>query len=244
MQKREIIGLVIIFLLLSATVLFGYQLAGARYDRDVAEANVRAFQDTVRIFQAEAETAGERATAAATRFQAQREIDNDSILALGNALGEASRTLQLRTRALTEAEVSFESVQASLDSALVELTNVLSPDGRPERVVAFQKETDLVDADIVVTVPWDTAQSVEVELFATVNPFEMTYSLGCTPENDAVATFQTPDGILATPSQGTVNPEVCFGERPSLGSGFKISMGNMALGALIGGVAGIFIGSR
>jgi hypothetical protein len=79
---------------------------------------------------------------------------------LANALGAASRELQLRTRALTEARVEIDRVQTSLDSAMVELTNVFSPTGRAERLAAFQKETDLVDADIVVTVPWDTAQGL------------------------------------------------------------------------------------
>ncbi len=244
MSKREIVGLVIIFLLLGASALFAYRLAGARYDKDVADANLRAERDTVRIFRAEAENAGERATVAATRFQEQREINSDSIRQLGNALGRASDQLQLRTRALTEAEVSFDRVQTSLDSALVELTNVLSPEGRPERIAAFQETTDLVDADIVVTVPWDTTQGIEVELVALVKPFTLTYSLGCSPDNDAVATFQAPDGILATPRMGTVSPEVCFGERPSLTSGFKLSFGNMFLGALIGGIAGVLLGSQ
>ena len=244
MSKREIIGLVVIFLLVGATALFAYQLAGARYDRDVAEANVRALGDTVRIFRGEAESADERATVAATRFQEQREINSDSIRQLRTALGRASEQLRLRTRALTEAEVRFDRVQVSLDSAMVELSNVFSPQGRPERIAAFQKETDLVDADVVVTVSWDTAQSIEVELVAMVKPFDLTYSLGCSPENDAVATFEAPEGITATPRMGTVSPEICFGERPSLTSGFKLSVGNMFLRALIGGIAGVLIGSQ
>ena len=244
MSKRELVGLVIIVVLLGATALFAYRAAGARYDREVAEANVRAFQDTVRVYQAEAQAEGERATVAANRFQQQRQIDSDSIQRLNTALGRASRDLDLRTRALTEAEVRFERVQASLDTALVELTNVRNPEGREERIAAFQEETDLIEADIVVAVPWDTAQGIEVELVATVKPFDLLYSLGCTPDNDAVATFQTPDGITATPRMGTVDPEVCFGERPSIGSGFSISVGNMFLGALIGGIGGVLIGSQ
>ena len=42
---------------------------------------------------------------------------------------------------------------------------------------------------------------------------------GGTPDHDTVATFQAPHGITPTPRMGTVDPEACFGERPSIGSG-------------------------
>jgi hypothetical protein len=243
MDKKQIATLVVIFLLVGAVAVLGWQVAGARWDREVAEANVRALQDTVRIFQADATDAESRATTAATRFQEQREIDSDSIRELSSALGRAARELNLRQRALTQAQVEFETVQSSLDQALVELEDVRNPQGRPERIAAFQEENDLVQADIVVAVPWDTTQGIEVELVTMVKPFELTYSLACSPDNDAVATFQTPQGITARPRMGTVAPQICFGERPSLGSGFKLSFGNLFLGALIGGVAGLLIGT-
>lgn len=243
MSKKEIAGLVIILILFGAVAVLGWQVAGARWDREVSEANLRAMQDTVRLFRSEAEGAESRATQAATRFQQQRDIDSDSIRQLNTALGRAARELDLRQRALTDARVEFESVQSSLDQALVELENVRNPQGRPERIAAFQEENDLVEADVVVTVPWDTAQGIEVELVTQVKPFDLTYSLACSPANDAVATFQTPDGITARPQMGTVAPEICFGERPGLGSGFKLSFGNMFIGALIGGVIGLLLGT-
>lgn len=242
MSKKSIAVLVVVLLLVSAAAVLAWQYAGARWDRRVAEANLRALQDTVRVFRSRAGMADSVATVAATRFQRQRKIDSDSIAKLSSALGEATRQLDLNHKVLTDARVEIETVQASLDSALVELTNVLSPSGRPERIAAFQKSTDLVDADVVVAVPWDTAQGIEVELVATVKPFDLTYSLSCTPQNDAVATFQAPAGITARPRMGTVAPEICFGERPSLGSGFEISVGNMALGGLAGLLVGVVLG--
>jgi len=202
-KNKVRIGVAIAIVVLIATVgILAHQLSNARRDASIAEVNGRALTDTVRVYKTEVSNA-------ASRFQLQQEINSDSIRKLHTALGQSAREHNTTQVAFTEAELQIDQLQTSLDSALTELTNVLSPTGRPERIAAFQFDTTFVQTDVVVVVPWDTAQGIEVELFTTYKPINIGYSLGCTPQHDAVATFESPPGIVIRPRMGTVDPTVC-----------------------------------
>jgi len=197
------IGIAIIIFLLASTVgVMAQQLANARRAASIAEANMRALTDTVVLYKTEVSTA-------ASRFQLQQKINSDSIAHLKTALGQATRDRDLTHVALTDAEIQIGRLEQERDQALTELANVFSPNGRPERIAAFQFDSTFVQTDIVVVVPWDTAQSIEVVMVATYKPIPMTYSLSCTPQHDAVATFESPPGVVIRPLLGQVDDEVC-----------------------------------
>jgi len=225
---------ILVVLLIGAVGVLGSQLANAKRNESIANANIRALNDTVRVYQT-------KVTDAANLFQFQAEIDSDSIAKLNTALGAATRDLELEHVAITEAIVQIRKTQASLDSALVELTNVTNPEGRPERIAAFQLDTTFVQADIVVVVPADTSLGIEVEVVFFPKPFKITTSLACTPDHDAVATFETPPGILATPEMGTVDPRMCH-PKSSFFS-MNLNLGSFVYGG-IGFGAGYLVGNQ
>ena len=202
-KTRLGMGAVILLLLLVGTVgVLASQLANAKRDASIAEANNRALVDTVRIFRTDASNA-------ANLFQLQVEFDSDSIAGLNTALGEATRQMDLDHVVITEAVIEIDRLQTSLDSAVTELTNVTNPEGRPERIAAFQFDTTFVQTDVVVVVPWDTAQGIEVEVVTTYKPINIAYSLACTPQHDAVATFESPPGMVIIPRLGMADPTMC-----------------------------------
>ena len=196
-----VIAAVVVILLVTVGVM-AQRLAESKRETSIANANIRALTDTVSVYK-------NQVSNAALLFQFQEEINSDSIGKLETALGEATRDNNLTHVALTDATVEIDRLQTSLDEAVTELTNVQNPEGRPERIAAFQFDTTFVQTDVVVVVPWDTAQSIEVELVTTYKPIPFTYALSCTPEYVAVATFESPIGILIRPQLGTVDPIVC-----------------------------------
>jgi len=203
-MKMKLYGITAaLVLILVATIgIMAQSLANSKRETSIANANIRALTDTVQVYQSEASNA-------AARLQLQQVINSDSIAELNTALGEATRDKDLTHVALTDATVEIDRLQTSLDEAVTELSNVTNPEGRPERIAAFQFDTTFVQTDVVVVVPWDTSQSIEVELVTTYKPIPFTYALSCTPEYDAVATFESPTGILIRPQLGTVDPFVC-----------------------------------
>ena len=94
----------------------------AKYDLSVTEANIRALQAEVERWKTESENA-------ASRFQLQEKIDQDSVKQLQSALGLAVREQQLTTKALQSAELAFSTVQRS-NAAMVSMIGVTNPEGR------------------------------------------------------------------------------------------------------------------
>ena len=174
-------------------------------------------------------------------FQLQQEIDSDSIAQLETALGSAVREQELTVRALERVEVELDRVSSS-NLSLVDLLGVLSPSGRPEDLHVHQMEGPPVEGEIVVAVPRDTALAAEWEVELEVSPFTMTYALGCTTAGDAAATFETPPWVSVTPQQGTVDPLVCQGPRPTLGGGIQFTLGNALVWGGLGAAAGFLLG--
>ena len=229
---------VVAILVVAAVVLIGISavawtlVAQAKWDTSVAEANTRALSDTVRVYQGIAKglegELGER-TRAATLMQEQLTINSDSISGLNTALGVASSALKLSQRALSRAEVSFDSLFATIeaDSAIVvdELTG--------DRVATFTIEGPPIEGTATVVVQ-ENVQSIIFQPRLFVSPFEFTYALGCTPELDAVVVFESPAWVRMTPQRGVVAPEVCHGDRPTFGQGFSVSIGNIGIGMGIG----------
>ena len=241
MSKESKWIIALILLLIAAGSAFGIamgKLGEAKRQQSISEANLRAERDTVRIFRSRAELADILQTLAAVRFQLQVRIDSDSITKLGTALSEATEALNLTHVALTQAIVEQKRTQASLDEAIVELANVMNPEGRQERIAAFQLDTTFVQADIVVVVPQDTSQGIELEVVFSPKPFDLTYSLACTPEHDAVATFESPLGITIRPSKGIVNPEICHPKSSSFA--FRLFVPD--LGKILYGGTGAVLG--
>lgn len=227
--------------LFAVAVIASTKMLQAQYDLAVSEANVRAQEATTLRWQTVAENA-------ATRFQMQQEINEDSIKALNTALGHAIEKQELTLKSLQATELAFQSVQKS-NEALLSLMNVLSPSGRPERLEVFVLDEDSIAVmddssfaelpivgEIVVTIPADTLQAAEIETVLSLLPFKITTGLGCTPEKDAVAVFETPSWVEATPQMGQVEPEVCHGPRPNLLLGLKVEAGSLAIGAGLGAV--------
>ena len=201
-------------------------VAQARWDRDVSESNVRAMQDTVRVYKAENDTL----TVAMNLMQFQGEINSDSIAKLGTSLGVATRDLRLTQRALSRAEVAFDSLTATIEADTV---IVVAETG--DRVATFTVEGPPIEGSAKVVVPPDsTSRPILFQPALTVSPFSFTYALGCTPQRDAVVTFESPSWVRMTPLPGIVAPEVCHGDRPTLGQGFKISFGSFGIGAGVG----------
>jgi len=192
----------VVLLLMAVVGFMASQLAESKRETSIANANIRALTDTVAVYKSDL-------SVAAGLFQLQKIVNSDSIGELETALGAATRDRDLTHVALTDATVEIDRLQTSLDEAVTELSNVTNPEGRPERIAAFQFDTTFVQTDVVVVVPWDTSQSIEVELVTTYKPIPFTYALSCTPEYDAVATFESPTGILIRPQLGTVDPIVC-----------------------------------
>ena len=137
--------------------------------------------------------------------------------------------------------MAFEAVLTDF-THLVEMT-VVSPQGRHERLAAFTIEdtiaNPLVEGEIVVTVPSDTAIPIELTTRLRPRDFTIVYGLGCTPQREAVAAFETPAGIVAIPQKGQVDPVVCHGTRPNLFS-FNLTMTPLGLG--VGGAIGLAFG--
>ena len=238
-KSKWIIALILLLVVAgSAFDIAMEKLGEAKRQQSISEANLRAERDTVRIFRSKAELSDALQTLAATRFQLQARIDSDSITKLGTALGGATRALDLTHVALTQAIVKQKRTQASLNEALVELANVTNPEGRSERIAAFQLDTTFVQADIVVVVPQDTSQGIELEVVFSPKPFNLTYSLACTPEHDAVVTFESPLGIVIRSSMGTVKPEICHPKSSSFA--FRLFVPN--LGKILYGGAGAALG--
>ncbi len=205
----------------------------AKYDLSVAEANDRAMVDTVRRYKTEFENA-------ASKFQLQEKINQDSLKQLETALGTAVREQRLTARALQSARIETERVRKSLESQISMLETV-SPEGREERIEALVLDKGNVKPDevpivgeIVVAIPADTLQSAEWELSLELLPFEIQTSLACSPEKDAVAVFQTPPWATATPTLGVVDPEICHGPRPKMFAGLQLSAGNLLIGGAMG----------
>lgn len=229
MMRRETAAWIIAALLVGYGIYATQALRGERWDSSVAEANLRTANDTLRVYRA---SVGSLTVAASImQFQLPGFDVTDSLSKLQTALGIATRDLDLTNKALTRAEVAFEAVQSSLNQ-LVEM-NVASPQGRHERLAAFVLDEESVAGEIVVTVPADTSLAIELETHLQPKPFTLTYALGCTPEKEAVATFETPSWIVATPEKGQVTPEICHGSRPSL---FSASLTLTPGGMLVGGL--------
>jgi len=124
-------------------------VAQAKWDTSVAEANTRALQDTVRVYQGIAQglegELGEK-TRAATLMQEQLTINSDSIQGLNTGLGVASRALQLSQRALSRAEVPFNS--APEKAGLVDCRDGGFPG------VASQSDPSAYGVDGIRTLSW------------------------------------------------------------------------------------------
>ncbi len=233
-MKRETVAWILAAVLLLAAVIAGNFALGAKWDRSLAAANLSAEKDTVRVYRDSTNTL--TTAAAVMQFQIPNFDVTDSLSKLQSALGMATRDLELTNKALTKAEVDFQVVLADY-TRLVEMT-VLSPQGRPERLAAFTLEdtiaNPLVEGEIVVTVPADTALDIELTTHLRPRPFTFTYALGCTPNKEAVAAFETPAGIVARPEKGQVDPVICHGTRPSLFSaGFTITPGGFLVGGAV-----------
>lgn len=240
-MRRETVGWVLAAILLAFAIYATQALLGAGWDRSVADANLRAANDTVRVYRA---SVGSLTVAASImQFQVPDFDVSDSLAQLKTALGIAVAEQELTVKALTRAEVSFEALQASLDQ-LVEM-DVFSPQGRAERLAAFTLEDELIEGEIVVTIPADAALPVELETHLRPRPFDLTYAGGCTPAREFVATFETPELITARPQRGQVDAEVCHGERPGIFEfGLTITPGGMLVGGGVGfALALIFFGS-
>lgn len=229
------IVVIAIVLLLAMGGIAWTLVAQAKWDTSVAEANTRALQDTVRVYQGIAQglegELGEK-TRAATLMQEQRTIDSDSIADLGTALGVASAALQLSQRALSRAEVAFDSLTAT-----IEADSIVVVEETGDRIATFTVEGPPIEGTAKVTVPpEESPRPILFQPSLTVSRFEFTYALGCTPQLDAVVTFESPSWVRMTPQPGIVAPEICHGDRPTLGQGFKISFGSFGLGAGVGSV--------
>lgn len=211
-------------------------VAQAKWDTSVAEANTRALQDTVRVYQGTVRSLnGEliARTRAATLMQEQRTIDSDSISGLNTALGVASNALDLTHKALSSAKVSFDSLFATIEADSAPTVDEITGD----LLATFTIIGPPIEGTATVAVKKNAEAGVESILFRPrlfVTPFEFTYSLGCTPQLDAVATFESPEWVRMTPRRGMVAPEVCHGDRPTLGQGFSVSLGSFGLGAGVG----------
>ena len=234
MKRDVVLGIFVIVVALIA-IFFGNKYLQARYDLSISTANLKAERDTVRVYRDSTQSL--TTAAAVMQFQIPTFDVTDSLSKLQSALGMATRDLDLTVKALTKAEVAFQVVLADY-TRLVEMT-VLSPQGRPERLAAFTLEdtiaNPLVEGEIVVTVPADTALDIELTTHLRPRPFTFTYALGCTPNKEAVAAFETPAGIVARPEKGQVDPVVCHGTRPSLFSaGLTITPGGVLFGGIIG----------
>ncbi len=237
-MKRETVAWIIAGALLIAAIVAGQLALRAKWDQSVSAANLKAANDTVRVYKDSTNTL--TTAAAVMQFQLPSFDVTDSLSKLETALGIATRELELTNKALTRAEVSFDAVQASLNQ-LVEM-NVFDPRGRAERVSAFVLDEELVEGEIVVAVPADTALPIEIEARLLPKPFDLTYALGCTPAKEAIATFETPTGIVARPEKGQVDPVICHGSRPSLFSAsLTLTPAGMGVGAAIGLLVGFII---
>ncbi len=222
-------------------------VAQAKWDTSVAEANTRALQDTVRVYQGIAQgLEGElgETTRATTLMQEQLTINSDSIRGLGTALGVASAALQLSQRALSRAVVAFDSLVAD-----IEADSVIVVEETGDRIATFTVTGPPIEGTAKVTVPpEESPRPILFQPALTVSPFMFTYALGCTPQLDAVVTFESPSWVRMTPQPGIVAPEICHGDRPTFGQGFKISFGSFGLGAGVGATItailfGVFGGS-
>ena len=233
---------VIVALLAIGTVVSITLMRQARYDQRVAEANQRALTAEVQEWQSQANVADSLRTVARSMFQLQQEIDRDSIAKLESALGAAVRSQRQTVRALQEARVELDRVVASTTST-VDVVGVTSPEGREENLYVHQMDGPPIEGEIVVTVPRDTTIATEWEVRLGVTPFTLTYALGCTPAGDATATFQSPPWVSVTPAQGSVDPLVCQGPRPTLGDGIQFTVGNALVWGGIGAAAGFLIGA-
>lgn len=242
---------VVAILVVAAVVLIGISavawtlVAQAKWDTSVAEANTRALSDTVRVYKSVVIALngelGER-TRAATLMQEQRTIDSDSISGLNTALGVASNALDLTHKALSRAEVSFDSLFATIEADSAPTVDKITGD----IIATFTVTGPPIEGTATVVIQEDVQEQVKSIIFRPrlfVTPFEFTYSLACTPQLDAVATFESPEWVAMTPQRGRVAPEVCHGDRPTFGQGFSVSLGSFGLGAGVGAaVTAVFFG--
>ncbi len=218
------------------------RLAGAGRELNVADANRRAALDTTRrslvgAFQG------------VTRLLEQRTIERDG---LGDALDLSEDANAALARAIADRAVDYvaviQAMHVGFDSVRTENARLnadlltRSRSGDAFRIVAIDIEGPPISGDVDVSIPADTTQPAEVEFVSlVVEPFELTYALGCA-DHDAVVALGAPAWISLQVRAGRVDPDVCNPPPPARPfiDIFKLSPSNVVwgiTGAVLGWVA-------
>lgn len=244
MKKREKVKwAVLIAAVLTAAGSCGSFLFAQR-NLDVAEANVRAAEDTVRTVRADNQTAR-------SGLVAQHTI----------ALGNVQELLRLNREELTSTSLALEdrdadhivavnAMEFSFDSIALENVELnadlmtLSRSDESFRVVALDIVGPPISGDVDISIPSDTSKSVDIEFVRLkIEPFRAIYTIACAG-HDAVVVAETPEWVNMELQPGAVDPNVCNPLPVSLGAfDFKPDLG-MGLGAAGGFVLGWFLGSN
>lgn len=218
------------WLVVAAVTLFAgatcYRLDGIDRKKNVAEANARQALDTTRVY-----LVGENQ--GLSRLVQQTAIAVD---ALGAALEVAFADREVEhvaaVQALTFAFDSVSRENADLNADLL----TRSRSGAAFRVVAIDITGPPISGDVDISVPADTTQPAEVEFVRLiVEPFDLTYALGCA-DHDAVVAVDAPAWIRLGLVPGRVDPNVCNPPPPRrpFGDIFRLSPSNLVWG---GGMA-------
>ena len=219
------------------------RLRGVQRDHDIAVANHQAALDTTRRH-----LVGEQQ--ALTRMIEQREfgaddlaeilgIKQDSIMALRLALKdrEINHLVSLQELHVSFDSVTRENVQLNRDILTTSRT------GEEYRIVTVKVlDDEVIKGDLAISVPTNPELPSEVEFTALrVDPFDITYLLGCS-DNVAVVDVQAPPWANMSINPGAVDPDVCNPPQPlaRVGSILSFEPGNVLWGVL-GGVAGYLL---
>ncbi len=213
-MKREMIAWAAVGVLALGIALLFLRLSHVGREVEIAKANVIAAHDTTRKH-----LVGDNQ--GLSRLVQQREIE---IKDIGAVLGDTVKAL---TKALEDRNVDFLAVVQAMQIAFEEVTarnvqlnadiTTLTRDGQAVRVVALDVKSDGVTGDIDISVPLDSTQATEIEYVKlTVQPFDVTYAIGC-QEGNAVMAVQAPQHITLTLTPGIVDPAVCIPPGTSLG---------------------------
>ena len=231
------------WLVVAAVTLFAgltcHRLETVARNYVVADANRRAALDTTRVH-----LVGENQ--GLSRLVEQASIDVDE---LGVALGRSEDANAALARAIEDREVEHVAAVQALELAFDSVSRenaVLNADiltrsrsGDAFRVVAIDIEGPPISGDVDVSIPADTTRPAEVEFVRlVVEPFELTYALGCAGP-DAVVAVGAPAWISLLLRPGRVDPDVCNPpprRRPFVDI-FRLSPSNV-----VWGVAGAVLG--
>lgn len=229
MRDKAVVYLTIAVIFLLATNTFF--LVNNRDLKDqiaVDEANIRAYQDTLRTYEDEFNQT-------IARYALQERINTDSIFKLNHTLQEANNDRRAKIRIITNLQIKIDSLLRESDAD----TDVLTPDSI--RIASVTLDEPPIEGKITATIP-PLPATVRFRTELVVSPIDLSYALTCDRDRNAQVNISGPTWARLTMAPSLVDPGVCRSPSASFFT-FKPTFGGVTVGAIAGVLAGLIIGA-